>query len=134
MTFRQRDGARASSIVSRCVPLSLSDLWLRRARGRRRIDYSGEGDSLATAQSFDANVLATMIRHGNFDYFNGEIVWDPDIGARALPASLLRDEKPAYFGSLAWPPFDPSAPPDAFDDENVARIPAGYRYVHGVDP
>ncbi len=116
------------------MPLSLSDLWLRRARGRRRIDYSGEGDSLATAQSFDANVLATMIRHGNFDYFNGEIVWDPDIGARALPASLLRDEKPAYFGSLAWPPFDPSAPPDAFDDENVARIPAGYRYVHGVDP
>lgn len=98
------------------------------------IDYSSEGDTLATAQSLDRNVLATMIRHGNYDWFNGEIVWDPDIVEHELAASLFRSVEPAFFGSLAWPPFDPSAPADALDDENLARIPAGYRYLHGVDP
>jgi protein-tyrosine phosphatase len=30
--------------------------------------------------------------------------------------------------------FDPAAPPDAFNDANICKIPAGYRYVHHADP
>ncbi|MBP6837076.1 MAG: hypothetical protein KA190_07220, partial [Kofleriaceae bacterium] len=48
--------------------------------------------------------------------------WDVDTGAVA--------GKPAWFGSLAWPPVDTASP--ASDDPTV--IPAGYRYVHGQDP
>ncbi len=46
----------------------------------------------------------------------------------------VRSRKPEWFGSLPWPPFDPANPPGAFEDANVCRIPAGYRYVHGKDP
>ena len=98
------------------------------------IDYSSQGESLADAQALDQNVAATMLRHGNYDYFNRAILWDPAIPQQALPPSLFRSDKPAFFGSLAWPPFDPNAPPGSVDDANIARIPAGYRFVHGIDP
>lgn len=52
---------------------------------------------------------------------------------RTIPSSYFRSSKPAYFGYLAWPPFDPASPPGAFNDSNLCRIPAGYRFVHGAD-
>jgi hypothetical protein len=45
-----------------------------------------------------------------------------------------RADTPAFFGNLSWPPFDPADPPGAFNDANIARIPAGYRFIHGADP
>ena len=30
--------------------------------------------------------------------------------------------------------LDPASPPGAFNDANLRKIPAGYRYVHGADP
>lgn len=98
------------------------------------IDYGSQGSTLADSQALDLNVAATMIRHGNYDYFNRNIRWDDTITQRGLPNSLFRSNKPGFFGSLAWPPFDPASPPGVIDDSNVARIPAGYRYLHGVDP
>lgn len=55
----------------------------------------------------DAKVKATLLRHGNYDYFNKAAVWDPEISDQALPASLVYSSKPSYFGSLPWPPFGP---------------------------
>jgi hypothetical protein len=52
-----------------------------------------------------------------------------DIRPDTLPASLCHPAKPAWFGSLAWPPIDPENP--AYD---FSAIPAGYRFVHGSDP
>ena len=98
------------------------------------IDYGSQGATLADAQALDLNVAATLLRHGNYDYFDQAIVWDPAISEHTLPDSLFRSGKPSFFGSLAWPPFDPAAPPGAFDDTNLARIPAGYRYLNGTDP
>jgi hypothetical protein len=46
--------------------------------------------------------------------------------ADTLPDSLAYTSKPAWFGSLAWPAFDPNSP--TFDE---TRIPAGYRYING---
>lgn len=46
--------------------------------------------------------------------------------ADTLPASLAYAAKPAWFGNLTWPPYDPNSP--SFDE---ARIPAGYRYING---
>lgn len=98
------------------------------------IDYGSQGDSLTDAQALDLNVAATILRHGNYDYFNQAVVWDPAIPQQSLPDSLFRTGKPAFFGSLAWPPFHPSAPPGGVDDSTIALIPAGYRWVHGVEP
>jgi hypothetical protein len=85
-------------------------------------------------QELDLNVKNTMIRHGNYDYRNKTIAWDPAITDLTIPNSYFRTSKPAYFGSLTWPPFDPALPPGAFNDANLAKIPAGYRFVHGADP
>ncbi len=87
-----------------------------------------------TLQELDLNVKNTMIRHGNYDYLNHSITWDAAISDQAIPNSFFRSSKPVWFGSLPWPPFDPANPPGAFNDANVCRIPAGYRYVHGIDP
>src|SRR6185437_11393668 len=85
-------------------------------------------------QEFDLNVNNTMIKQGNYDYLTNSIVWDPNISDHSIPNSYFRTSKPSFFGSLTWPPFDPANPPGAFNDTNISRIPAGYRYVHGIDP
>jgi hypothetical protein len=85
-------------------------------------------------QELDLNVKNTMIRQGNYDYKNRSIAWDPSIPDHGIPNSYFRTSKPAYFGALAWPPFDPASPPGAYNDSNLSRIPAGYRSVHGMDP
>ena len=55
----------------------------------------------------DADVAGTLLRHGNYDYVNRSVVWDPGTPSRSLPASLCYDSKPAFFGSLQWPPIGP---------------------------
>jgi hypothetical protein len=95
-------------------------------------DSHGTGGN--TLQELDLNVKATMLRHGNYDYLSHSISWDSTISDHAIPGSYFRTSKPDWFGSLAWPPFDPASPPGAFNDSNLCRIPAGYRFVHGSDP
>jgi hypothetical protein len=95
-------------------------------------DSHGNGGN--TLQELDLNVANTMIRHGNYDYLNGSIAWDSTIPDHTIPSSYFRTSKPSYFGNLTWPPFDPASPPGSFNDANISRIPAGYRFVHGTDP
>ena len=95
-------------------------------------DSHGTGGN--TLQELDLNVAGTIIRHGNYDYLNGSVAWESGIADHAIPSSYFRSAKPSYFGSLSWPPFDPASPPGPFNDANISRIPAGYRYVHGTDP
>jgi hypothetical protein len=101
------------------------------------VNQSG-GDSHGTGgnslQELDLNVKSTMIRHGNYDYLNKTIIRDATISDNTIPQSYFRTSKPDFFGNLAWPPFDPASPPGAFNDSNLCRIPAGYRFVHGTDP
>jgi len=56
----------------------------------------------------DANVLATVVRDGNFDFATRSVHWD---GAPArLPDSLYLSGKPAFFGNLPWPWVDGANP------------------------
>ena len=55
----------------------------------------------------DADVAATLLRHGNHDYFNNAAVWDGGIASHDIPDSLFYSSKPSYFGSLAWPAIGP---------------------------
>lgn len=95
-------------------------------------DSHGNGGN--TLQELDLNVKNTMIRHGNYDYLTKSILWDSTITDHSIPSSYYRTSKPWFFGSLAWPPFDPASPPGAFNNANLSRIPAGYRFVNGFDP
>ena len=79
----------------------------------------------------DVQVENTLLRHGNYDYHNEEIIWDAGISDRDIPPSLYYASKPTYFQGLPWPPVNPMAP----NTTNPTNIPAGYRFFNqGGDP
>lgn len=78
-------------------------------------------------QELDTNVVATLVRKGNYNYFTHSIPTSESLGATELPGSLYRMEKPTWFGGLVWPPFDPANPSPSY-----GSIPAGNRYVNGT--
>ena len=54
----------------------------------------------------DPNVLATLLRNANYDYFHHAVVYAAGLG-HDIPASLFYSSKPSWFGSLEWPPIGP---------------------------
>jgi|GEM_PF-1687466 len=58
----------------------------------------------------DPDVAGTLLRHGNYDFYHHDTVWDIDIASHDIPASLFYSSKPAFFGSLQWPPIGPDVP------------------------
>jgi len=80
-------------------------------------------------QELDGGVAATLIRKGNFYYYGTAIPASEALGSETLPNSLFRTAKPSWFANLPWPPFDPANPAPSY-----ASIPAGFRYLNGVDP
>ena len=81
----------------------------------------------------DANSYTTgsfIMNHGNWNSFQNQVNWESSIADHTFPNSLYLSAKPSWFGNLAWPPFDSANPTSAA----ATNIPAGYRYVNGVDP
>ena len=83
----------------------------------------------------DPVVRSTLLRAYNWTSAtstNGGIVLD-GYTAGQIPVSLYlsNTNKPSWFGNLAWPPVDPANPAYSMSRTN---IPAGYRFVYGVDP
>lgn len=74
----------------------------------------------------DASVNATLLRHGNYDYYNDSTLWNDGISNHAIPSSLFYAEKPAYFGSLVWPAIGPDV------TGLVASTPAKHRWDNYV--
>jgi parallel beta-helix repeat protein len=70
----------------------------------------------------DEHVAATLLRHGNYDYFNKSTVWDSAISGRSIPASLRYSSKPSWFGSMDWPAVGPDV------TGLVKDIPAKWRW------
>lgn len=82
-------------------------------------------------QELDQDVENTMIKKGNYlslQNGTGSISSGESLGGAILPPSLYLTSKPAWFGDLAWPPFDSARPNQSHD-----AIPAGYRFRHGID-
>jgi hypothetical protein len=80
-------------------------------------------------QELDLDVQASAIVIGNWNSVANGIPATESLGSNTLPNSLYLTAKPAWFGNLTWPAFNPAAP-----NQNYDAIPAGYRYVHGIDP
>src|ERR1700730_14802669 len=58
----------------------------------------------------DAQVSASTLRHGNFDYVTNTVKWDPAITNHTLPNSLYLTQKPAFFDAgsgYTWPWVEP---------------------------
>lgn len=79
-------------------------------------------------QESDLDVEATTLLRGNYNSRDNAIPVREALGSDTLPDSLFRSSKPAYFGSLPWPAFDPRHPKPSFES-----IPAGYRYAKGTN-
>lgn len=74
---------------------------------------------------------ATAIVTGNVSYASGSsgsVVWDGN-GVVTIPNSYLYASKPAFFGSLNWPPIGPDT-----TGYYTNMIPAEYRYTFNQDP
>ncbi len=85
------------------------------------------------APSPDPVVSTSMIRAMNWDSAtstNGGLV-SAGYTSGDLPASFLYSSKPSYFGTLAWPPVDPT---QVAYSSSITNLPAGYRRVYGADP
>ena len=106
----------------------------------RAIYRLGYNDDDSAGVVSDNRTKATILRHGNFDYFNNAIIWDPTIPDRTLPDSLYLTETPSWFGNMAWPPVNPTNPP--LSEGTVTSpgtslypiIPAMYRFLNGSPP
>lgn len=87
----------------------------------------------------DLTLSASTLRHGNYDYSSGAIVWDSTIEDHDLPDSLYTTKaeliaRGVVFGSLPWPTFEPASPPGSYSNTTISTLPAGYRQVYGEDP
>jgi hypothetical protein len=89
-----------------------------------KLGYEG-GTGDCSASGNDPNTKATILRHGNYDYFNKAVVWDVSIVDKNIPTSLYLSGKPGWWGNLAWPPVNPLADPSTF---KAITIPAKERY------
>jgi hypothetical protein len=85
----------------------------------------------SSMQQLDSGVQGTLVRKGNYNYSNSTL---ESLGGDALPASLFRTSKPAWFGNLAWPPIDPATAGTKSEADVMKLIPAGLRYVTGTGP
>lgn len=80
-------------------------------------------------QELDRAVAATTLRRGNWNAKDAGVPASESPDGKPLAPSLFRSGKPAWFGKLTWPPFDPGKPNQSYE-----AIPAGYRYQHGSEP
>src|SRR5229473_1199623 len=76
----------------------------------------------------DAQVAATTLRHGNFDYVTNTVKWDPSIPNHTLPNSLYLTQRPAFFDAgrgYTWPWVDPEGATKLYTLPAKARYDAG---------
>ncbi|HWV38901.1 MAG TPA: Ig-like domain-containing protein [Vulgatibacter sp.] len=78
----------------------------------------------------DAQVVATTIRHGNYDFVTRGIVWDAGIQRQDLPPSLYLEAKPPFFGDKNWP----WVTPESDDGEVLGGLPAYERFDQLMGP
>jgi hypothetical protein len=80
----------------------------------------------------DAQVTATAVRHGNFDYVTNTVKWEPSVQEHSLPSSLYLTHKPAFFDAgkgYTWPWVDPLGTTKLYTLPAKARFEAGTPFV-----
>lgn len=88
----------------------------------------GEGDA-ADGDPYDTRVYPSTITHGNWEASTETIVWDAGIADHDYPDSYYLTAKPAFFGAIPWPPYDPANP----TANSPTNLPAGVRWINYVN-
>ncbi|GEM_PF-834525 len=70
----------------------------------------------------DPVTLATIFRHGNYDFVRNQIEWNSSLSDHNLLPSLYLMNKPSWFGRLPWPAIGPDVNPVN------GNIPAKWRF------
>jgi Pectate lyase superfamily protein len=69
----------------------------------------------------------SFIQHGDFDIASNAVIWNGSM-SQTLPSSFYRSSKPAWFGSVPWPPIGPDVTGGNVDTTTLAghvnEIPA----------
>lgn len=94
-----------------------------------RYGYSG----FITNRGWDQKVVDTLLRANNWSYYTNATLHST---SATVQASMYLTAKPAWFGSLTWPPFGPERAAQNFTFASGAlAIPAGYRWNNnGANP
>lgn len=76
----------------------------------------------------------TFVYHGNYDVFNDSQTFTNS--DHFITNSFLYGSKPAFFGFLRWPAFQPETitTGNYNEYESYTNIPAGYRWAFGTNP
>jgi hypothetical protein len=141
------DAAQPENVPKRCAALMAYSYWMTFAGNV--LGVPGQMDGWVYETSFrdrkpgvwmlgwdgaepypvDAQVAATALRMGNFDYLTNSVKWDPQIKPGPLPDSLYLKEKPAFFSAgkgYQWPWVDP------LGTVKLHLLPAKARYDAGT--
>ena len=89
--------------------------------------YDNSGYSLSIPGFSNLLPWQSVVFHGNYDFVTRTQHWDATISDHAIPNSYYLTSKPSWFGTLTWPPIDPTSP-------TTVTIPASYRYFNGTNP
>ena len=98
-----------------------------RARRIYKLGYDDYGNDNCTSTGNDPLVIKTILRHGNYDYYNKAVVWNSSIIDHNLPNSYYLTSKPSFFRDKPWPIIGPDL------DPMVGTIPAEERF-HAPSP
>jgi hypothetical protein len=90
--------------------------------------YDGAGASDDGSNANDnAFPYSTAFLHGNYNHVDGSILWDSGTADHTLAPSLYLTAKPAWFGTVPWPPIGPDVTGGDVTGQvagHVNRIPA----------
>jgi hypothetical protein len=101
-------------------------------------DWPNSGNLPSGFQERDLDVSNSLIRKGNYNSINAAVPAGESVGTDDIPQSYYLTNKPSWFYSLTWPPFNPTNAATATYRTNLTlsyvSIPAGYLYVYGTNP
>ncbi len=83
--------------------------------------YAGGGGGDDGSCSGDTTIpFTTAFIHGNYNYANSSITWDPSVSNHSLPVSLYLSTKPSWFASTVWPLIGPDV--KGYANKNPAEV------------
>lgn len=94
-------------------------------------DFCSPGLAVNAGTPDDSETWHTVFRHMDYDVVNDSIAYNSTNADVTLPDSLYQTAKPAFFGGMSWPPYNPTNHTDAAMSQT--NIPAGFRFTFGVE-
>jgi len=96
------------------------------------LGYSGVGSGSAAGLPYDAMVLKTLLRWGNFDVSTNGAQWRASEvpsgvtlpASNALPPSLFLTSRPGWWGASPWPAIGPDVTGAADGGGHAHAVPA----------